>query len=219
MATLVLHHVSKSFGTKQVLKDVSFRLETGDILGLFGRNGSGKSTLLKVLFGNMKAESLKVSINNKEIKISEVIPKQLIGYLPQDPFLPKQAKVRDIIPMFHSREAEQDRIFYDPNIATMTDKKMSDLSHGERKYFEVVLMSYLPHPFLILDEPFSMLEPLHKERLKTFLTSVSKMKGIIITDHYYIDVLEISSQNIVIKDGVGHPVKAIEDLKRLNYIS
>ncbi|MGJ8666330.1 MAG: ATP-binding cassette domain-containing protein [Patiriisocius sp.] len=219
MATLVLHHVSKSFGTKQVLKDVSFRLETGDILGLFGRNGSGKSTLLKVLFGNMKAESLKVSINNKEIKISEVIPKQLIGYLPQDPFLPKQAKVRDIIPMFHSGEAEQDRIFYDPNIATMTDNKMSDLSHGERKYFEVVLMSYLPHPFLMLDEPFSMLEPLHKERLKTFLTSVSKMKGIIITDHYYNDVLEISSQNIVIKDGVGHLVKAIEDLKRLNYIS
>ncbi|GEQ85929.1 ABC transporter ATP-binding protein [Patiriisocius marinistellae] len=218
MATLVLHHVSKSFKKKEVLKDVSFQIETGDILGLFGRNGSGKSTLLKLLFGNMKADSIKVSMNSNEIKISEVIPKQFISYLPQDPFLPAHAKVRDIIPMFHSGEAEQDRIFYDPQIATMTNKSMKDLSHGERKYFEVVLMSYLPHPFLMLDEPFSMLEPLHKERLKLFLTSVSKLKGIIITDHYYNDVLEISSQNLVIKDGKGHLIKTTEDLKKLNYI-
>lgn len=212
MHKMVLHQVTKSFGNTEVLKDISFSLETGVILGLFGRNGSGKSTVLKILFGTLKANSISISINGAEGSISEVIPKQLIGYLPQDPFLPNTAKVRDVIPMFHRGEAEQDRIFYDPHIAKMTHKSIRELSHGERNYFEVVLISYLPHPFLMLDEPFSMLEPLHKEQLKTFLLSISKMKGIIITDHYYKDVFEISSQQLLIKDGIGHPIKTIEEL-------
>ena len=218
MATLVLHNISKSFGNKKVLKEVSFTLETGEILGLFGRNGSGKSTLLKMLFGNIKADAISVEINNQALKVSAVIPKQLIGYLPQHPFLPKQTKVRDVIIMFHPNEKEQDTVFYDSHIATMTHKRTSELSLGELKYFEVVLLSQLPHPFLMLDEPFSMLEPLHKEKLKASLLDIKKTKGIIITDHYYNDVLEIATKGIVLKDGIGYEVYNEEDLKEFEYL-
>ena len=219
MATLVLHNATKAFQKKQILKEISFKLETGSIMGLFGRNGCGKSTLLKLLFGNIKADTIALEINGHAVNISEVIPKQLIAYLPQHPFLPKQAKVRDVIIMFHTDEKAQDRIFYDPYIATMTSKNVGNLSLGETKYLEVALLSHLPHPFLMLDEPFSMVEPLHKEKLKAYLTKLTSEKGILITDHYYQDVLEISNQNMVITEGIGIPIATKEDLKKYKYLS
>jgi ABC-type multidrug transport system ATPase subunit len=201
------------------LRDVSFSLETGEIIGLFGRNGSGKSTLLKILFGNIKADAITVSLNNQALKISEVIPKQHIIYVPQHHFLPKTMKVRDVIIMFHPEEKEQDAVFYDLHIATMTHKKTGELSLGELKYFEVVLLSQLPHPFIMLDEPFSMLEPLHKEKLKERLFELIETKGIIITDHYYNDVLDVATKSMVIKGGVSFPVSSIKDLKEFEYLS
>ena len=218
MERLQLYSASKSFGKKEVVKEVFFSVHRGELLGLFGRNGSGKSTLLKLLFGTLKADQISFSIDGDAIKPSEVIPKQLISYLPQNPFLPKLLKVRDVIPLFHPSEAKQDVVFYDPHIASMTHKEISTLSLGELKYFEVVLLSHLPHPFMMLDEPFSMLEPLHKERLKEFLHNLKQQKGIIVTDHYYHDVLEITDNNIVLKDGIAHNASTEEDLKKFEYL-
>lgn len=219
MEKLQLYSASKSFGKNEVVKEVSFSLERGELLGLFGRNGSGKSTLLKMLFGTLKADELSFSINGNIVKPSEVIPQQLIGYIPQHPFLPKQMKIRDIIPMFHTSEAKQDAVFYDPHIATMTHKQTGALSLGELKYFEVVLLSHLPHPFLLMDEPFSMLEPLHKEKLKEFLLKLKQHKGILVTDHYYHDVLDVSDKNIVLKDGVAHKINNEADLRKFEYLT
>jgi ABC-type multidrug transport system ATPase subunit len=216
---LQLYSASKSFGSKSVLKEVSFSLGSEELLGLFGRNGSGKSTLLKLLFGTLKADEISFSIAGKAIKPSEVIPKQHIAYLPQHPFLPKQMKVRDVIPLFHQEEAKQDAVFYDAHIATMTHKQTGALSLGELKYFEVVLLSQLPHPFLLMDEPFSMLEPLHKERLKEFLQELKQRKGILVTDHYYQDVLEVSDKNLVLKEGIAHKINNEADLRKFEYLT
>ncbi len=216
---LQLYSASKSFGNKKVLKEISFTLECGEILGLFGRNGSGKSTLLKMLFGTLKADEISFSINGNTVKPSEVIPNQLIAYLPQHPFLPKQMKVRDVIPMFHKTEAMQDAVFYDPYIATMTHKQTGALSLGELKYFEVVLLSHLSHPFLLMDEPFSMLEPLQKEKLKEFLLKLKRHKGVLVTDHYYHDVLDVSDKNIVLKNGIAHKINNEADLRKFEYLT
>jgi ABC-type lipopolysaccharide export system ATPase subunit len=167
----------------------------------------------------MKADAIFVELNGHSTTISKIIPQQHIAYLPQHPFLPQQMKVRDVIIMFHPEERAQDAVFYDTHIATMTHKKISELSLGELKYFEVVLLSQLPHPFIMLDEPFSMLEPLHKEKLKEKLLVIKETKGIIITDHYYNDVLEIATKSMIIKDGDSFPVTSVENLKEFNYIS
>tara|TARA_R110000823_G_scaffold71077_4_gene163859 strand:- start:48735 stop:49400 length:666 start_codon:yes stop_codon:yes gene_type:complete len=219
LATLQVHDVTKSFGKTQVLNGVSFTIETEDIFGIFGRNGSGKSTLLKILFGTLSADSLELEINGTKISPSEVIKKQLIAYLPQHPFLPKIQKVRDIIPMYFQKEKDQDAVFYHPFIATLTHKKAGELSHGERKFFETILISHLPHPFLMLDEPFSMLEPFQTKALKEFLLKISETKSIIITDHYYTDVLDITTKNIVLRNGESIAINSIEDLKKNEYLS
>jgi len=224
----VLHiqNASKKFGKKEVLKKVSLTLAQGEIISLFGRNGSGKSTLLKMVFGTLKADSIDVRIDNKNIRPKDVIPNQLIGYLPQDHFLPKHLKVRDVIPLFYQDGDDQDLIFRAPFIEKVATHKVGTLSLGELRYLELLLVAHLEHPFLVLDEPFSMIEPLYKEVIKEFLISLTETssaqvppkKGILLTDHYYRDVLDISDRNLVLVDGTAQIAENIEDLKRLGYI-
>ena len=218
MGVLQLYSAQKAFGKKEVLSKVSFRIETGDLLGIFGKNGSGKSTLLKLLFGLLKADAIDLRWNENKIAPSEIINEQLIGYLPQHPFLPENCKVRDIIPMYHNSEEKQDAVFYNPGVAKITHKKTGELSQGERKYFEVVLLGHLDHPFLMLDEPFSMLEPLQTEAIKAFLLQIKKTKGILLTDHYFNDVLDITTQNLVIKEGQSFEVIGTDDLRKFEYL-
>ena len=126
--------------------------------------------------------------------------------------------MRDIIPIYFSEAEQQDKIFYDPTIAAFANIKIGELSQGQRKYFETILVGNLNHPILMLDEPFSMLEPLQIESLKEFLLQKKKEKGILITDHYYREVLDISDKNMVLKDGIGHPISSSSELVQFEYL-
>jgi len=208
----------KNFRRKKILTDVSFNLCTGDILGLFGKNGSGKSTLLKILFGSLKANQVDLTLNGASISPSAVIPEQYIAYLPQESFLPKHLKVRDIIPIFYEDGDDQDAIFRAPFVEKIASRKAGLLSMGEIRYLELLLVANLNHPFLMLDEPFSMIEPLYKDKIKEFLISLKAKKGIILTDHYNTDVFDVSTKNLVIKNGVAHEVHTSQDLKDFGYL-
>ncbi|MCH9661487.1 MAG: ATP-binding cassette domain-containing protein [Bacteroidetes bacterium] len=216
---LQLYSVSKFFGKREVIKHISFALDTGDILGIYGRNGCGKSTLLKTIHGTLAASDINLTYNKIKVYPKDIITNKIIAYVPQHPFLPKNTKVRDLIPIYFAEEKEQDILFYDEIIKNFTAKRVHELSIGQRKYLEVILVSYLPHPFLFLDEPFSMLEPLQIERLKKHLLSLKKHKGLLITDHYYADVLEISTKHMIIHDGIGIPITSKDDLVTYQYLS
>ncbi|MEH6765337.1 MAG: ATP-binding cassette domain-containing protein [Aequorivita antarctica] len=218
MAIFKLHNAAISFGKKEVLKEVSFSLKTGEVLGIFGRNGCGKSTLLKMIFGTLKKGSISISIDGVKFNPSSNISSECIAYLPQHSFLPKDIKVRDLIPIYFSEEKKQDTIFYDLQIAKLTAKKVGELSLGQIRYLEVLLVGNLDHPFMMLDEPFSMIEPLFKIEIKNLLNKLKLEKGIIITDHYYEDVLDITTQNLLIKNGTGIHIESKEDLKKLEYL-
>ena len=211
--------IIKTFGNKTVLDNAYMRCETGEITGIFGRNGCGKSTLLKVIFGTQKAESVSVSIDGKHFSPKEIIAKQKIAYLPQDPFLPKNKTVKNVIPMVLEKGSQQDKLLYLPEINKLADTKVGELSMGQLRYLELLLIAYLPHPFLMLDEPFSMVEPLYKEKIKEFLLKLKKEKGIIITDHYYADVLEISDKNMLLKNGKIIPIDNSQELVTHGYLT
>lgn len=218
MNTLEIRYATKSFDDKMILQDVNFTCETGDIIGVFGRNGTGKSTLLKMIYGTVPANKMELKFNHVTISPKDCIPEQLIGYLPQHDFLPKELTVRNIIPLFNNEEKKQDAIFYAPRISKMESKKVGELSKGELRYLELLLIGSLEHPFLMLDEPFSMVEPLFKEIIKIFINDLKKTKGIIITDHYYADVLHVSTKNYLIKDTTTYPVTGTNDLAFYGYI-
>jgi len=211
--------VYKSFGKKRILENIAFELKTGEILGVFGRNGSGKSSLLKMIFGTIPANHIQIKFDSEIIEPKEIIPRQLIAYLPQDSFLPKGTKVRDIIPLFCDDEEKQNKVFYAPGISKFTNTKVGQLSLGELRYFEMLLVGSLDHPFMMLDEPFTMLEPLYKELVKEYLLKLKSKKGIIITDHYYRDVMDITTSNFLLKDGNKIEILEKVDLLKNGYIS
>jgi len=218
MKNLKVTDVSKKFGIKSVLDNVSLELTTGTIIGIFGRNGSGKSTLLKIIFGLVKADSGLLEIDGDPISPKQVIPQKSIAYLPQDNFLPLGLKVRDVIPIYYKSGEQQDKIFYTKGIHNIANKKIAALSAGEIRYLQLLLIGNLQHPFLMLDEPFSMIDPIYREHIAAYLIDLKLTKGIIITDHYYHDVLRITDTNFVIKDGIRYAVNDIRDLGEAGYL-
>ncbi|PHQ29239.1 ATP-binding cassette domain-containing protein [Leeuwenhoekiella nanhaiensis] len=224
MALLKVSCIQKNFGAKSILDEVHFELKTGKILGVFGRNGSGKSTLLKILFGTQTAEAGRLKMNESYYPVrkniwhkSRIIESQQIGYLPQFSFLPKGAKVWDVIPQYLKGQ-EQDLVFQAPRMPKIAGRKVGELSMGERRYLEVLLIGNLDHPFLLLDEPFSMVEPLFKDLIHEFLVSLKAKKGILITDHYYHDVWQLSDRKMVLTSGKLTPITELEELIKAGYL-
>lgn len=218
MSELIVNKISKKFKETVVLSNTSLRIKTGEILGIFGRNGCGKSTLLKILFGVLPADYQEIIIDNEHFNPSSNIKSMTISYLPQDSFLPNNLTVRDVIPMYYKDGNDQNKIFYDPRIAKFERQRIGTLSLGERRYFEILLISRLPHKFVMLDEPFSMVEPLFQDSIKELLSELKKEKGIVITDHYYRNVLEVSDRKMIIKDGKAIEIENGIDLIENGYL-
>jgi len=126
--------------------------------------------------------------------------------------------VRDIIPIFYKDGDAQDIIFRTPFIEKVAAQKIGTLSLGQLRYFEVLLIAHLPHPFMLLDEPFSMIEPLYKEVISELLLSLKAKKGIVVTDHYYQDVWQITNRNFVLTKGTIQEATTVEDLQTLGYL-
>lgn len=219
MDLLTVTDLNKSYGKKVILKDINLDCKVGEIIGIFGRNGTGKSTLLKLIFGTVIADSILIEINSEIIPQRKVISSKKIGYLPQDTFLPKEQRVREIIPMFFPNGEEQDKIFYSPQVSSFEKIKVGKLSLGQLRYLELLIIGSLNHKFLMLDEPFSMIEPIYKDVIKGLLLELKKSKGIILTDHYYNDVLEITDKNFVIKDAKKIEIKDRNDLVKYEYLN
>nr|CBL80594.1 ABC transporter ATP-binding protein [uncultured Leeuwenhoekiella sp.] len=224
MALLQVINLHKSYGERKLLNSCSFKLQTGEIIGVFGRNGAGKSTLLKILFGTTTAQEGCIKFNESRFPVrrtcwdkNTIISKGLIGYLPQFSFLPKAVRVWDIIPHYFNGE-EQNLIFTAPRMADIAKRKVNELSLGQRRYLEVLILGNLKHPFLLLDEPFSMVEPLFKELIHEFLFSLKEKKGILITDHYYQDVWKLSDRKLILNTGKLIPIENKSDLVKHNYI-
>jgi len=218
MKKLEISQLSKSFGSTNILDNTAIDIPFGEITGLFGRNGCGKSTLLKLIFGSLKADTIKLILDDENMKPQEVIQSKLIGYLPQDSFLPKELRVRKVIPLLFPNGNDQDAIFYAKGVASFEKQLVGKLSIGQLRYLELLLIGNMNHKYLMLDEPFSMIEPLYKDTIKEYLQTLKQHKGIILTDHYYNDVLEITDSNYILKDGNFLKINSKKDLLKYEYL-
>lgn len=214
-----MHHTLeiKAVTFKHILKNVSLSCTTGEVVGLLGRNGSGKSTLLKTLFGTIKPAVADIWIDEKAWN-AKTVYKDAIAYSPQDLILPKDITVRALIPLLFDEEEQLNKIFYAQGIHRMEKIKVGRLSLGEQKYLQFLLTAYLPQHFILLDEPFSMVDPAYKDIIKEKITELKKTKGFIVTDHYYQDIFDIAEKIICMSAGTTIAVSNKQDLVSLGYL-
>lgn len=217
MSKLHIDSVAKSYDNKVILSDIFISCEKGEIKGLIGRNGSGKSTLLKIVFGTEKAESKFVRIGNKVIKtISD--GRNLINYLPQDNFLPNNISIKSLINMFLEKENRK-IVLENEYVKPLLNKKNQDLSGGEKRIIEILLIIHSNAEFILLDEPFNGVSPIVRDYIMGYIKKMKSSKGYIITDHDYENVINLADKIVYLQNGYLKEIKDKSELVELGYIT
>lgn len=214
---LEIDSVIKSFDGIQILTDVYLKCETGDIVGILGRNGTGKSTLLKILFGTLSADRKFIRIDGK-VYDSAYKVKNVLCFLPQKNFVPKNLVVERVVELYLGKKSIQS-FFNDKLLEQIKKSKVSNLSGGEIRYLEIKLLLKLDCQFVLLDEPFNGVSPILIESIKDLIKDASKIKGIILTDHDYRNVLDVANRYCLIFDGGIKHIKDKQELVKWGYVS
>lgn len=216
MSELHVDSVSKSFGVNQVLTDIFISCKPGDIIGLLGRNGGGKSTLLKIVFGALKADNKFVRIDGKMVSgLCE--SKGMIAYLPQNNFLPGHLKISTIVELF-CKTSEVDDIKSNQHVAPFLNKRSNELSGGERRMVEILLIIHATAKYILIDEPFNGVAPIYKDDVKRLVQEHSREKGFVITDHDHMNIMDIATKIILLQDGCTREIKTKDELVYWGYM-
>jgi ABC-type multidrug transport system ATPase subunit len=217
MSKLHIDSITKSYNNKVILSDIFISCEKGEIKGLIGRNGSGKSTLMKIVFGTEKAESKFVRVGNKVIKnISD--GRNLINYLPQDNFLPDNISIKSLINLFLQKENRK-IVLENEYVKPLLNKKNQDLSGGERRIIEILLIIHSNAEFILLDEPFNGVSPIVRDYIIEYIKKMKSLKGYIITDHDYENVINLADSIVYLQSGFLKEIKDKSELVELGYMT
>ncbi len=216
MSRLHADSITKSFGGKQVLSDIYLGCETGTITTLLGRNGTGKSTLLKIIFGTVKGDSQYIRVDDKILQ-NQADRKGRIAYLPQYSFLPKGIKIKNLIPLFCNQENAGKLVVLEL-LKPLLNETCRNLSGGEKRIAETLLILYSDSKFILLDEPFSGLSPKLTAEMQRIIKEEAKYKGIVISDHRFQDVLDISDEVYLLSGSHVKQIKNLKELEQHNYL-
>ena len=219
MNKLHVDSVTKNYGYNTILTNIYLSCKPGEIVGLMGRNGSGKSTLLKIIFGCLSAEYKHVRVGKKLIR-NIFDRRNLINYLPQHSFLPNHLRIKTLIKLFCDKRNEN-LILANDLIEPHLHKFITQLSGGERRLLEILLLVHSKANFILLDEPFNGVAPLYKDVIKQYINDQAKEneKGFIITDHDYRNIIEIATRMVLLHDGRTIAVKDQQELIDYGYLS
>lgn len=207
--------IQLNFGLRKILSDVYLKCETGRITGLLGRNGQGKTCLMNVILGTLNSSINSIRIDGSVMKKINTRPDVLL-YLPQFNFIPKALSVKKVLDDFELNEAEFENRF--PDFKSRLDLKVNQLSGGQWRTLELYIVVKTPSLFAMLDEPFTHLNPLQIENIKEFLLEEKVNKGILLTDHMYNHLLDVSDTVYLLKDGKTHRAGTLEELDSLGYV-
>ena len=217
-----IKNVTKKYGNKKALDDVSFEVNDGDIFAFIGHNGAGKTTLIKSIVGIHDFDEGDILIEGKSIKEKPVECKKLIAYVPDNPETYEHMKAIDYINFICDMyEIENDKrkenIEKYAKIFEMEDKlndTIDSYSHGMKQ--KIVLISALAHDpkILIMDEPFVGLDPKAVFDIKKVLNEMVKENKIVFYSTHILDVAEkLCSRVAIIKKGKLIKSGSMKDIK------
>lgn len=202
MELLECINVNKSYGSKNVLKDVNLTIPRGKIIGLLGKNGTGKSTLIKLINDLLTPTSGKILVNGKDVGVES---KKIISYLPERTYLDKSMTVAQVIEYFDrfydNFDSEKARKLL-KDLDLDTNQKLSKMSKGMQEKVQLVLVMSRVAELYILDEPLGGVDPATRDYiLDTILTNFSEGASVIISTHLISDIERILDEVIFIDKG------------------
>ena len=216
---LELRNIEKSFGEKKVLTGVSFKAEGGKAFGLLGRNGAGKTTSIRILMDVFPANSGEVLIDGQPIDYNKIG----IGYLPEEKGLYPKKIIIDQLTYFAelkgmSRKAAVQSIDYWLGRLGMTEyrnKKLETLSKGNQQKIQLITALAHDPDIIILDEPFSGLDPVNAMLLKDVVKEhIAKGKIVLFSSHQMSYIEEFCDSIAIINNGVVALHGDLHDIKR-----
>ena len=194
--------INKSFGEKQVLKDINLKIESNKIIGLLGKNGSGKSTLFKLANDLLTPTSGQILVDGKQISPET---KKLVSYLPERTYLDTSLKVCDTIKLFETFYEDFDKVKAENLLIDLgLDKNMrlSKMSKGMKEKVQLVLVMSRRAKIYILDEPLGGVDPASRDYiLKTILKNFDKNATLFISTHMIADIEPILNEVVMIDNG------------------
>jgi len=210
---LEIDSVLLEFDGRKILSDIYLRCDTGKITGLLGKNGQGKSCLMNIIYGSLPCEK---SVRFDHISIVESFKKpNLLMFLPQFNFIPKSLSIRSVFQDFELAYSQFQNTFSEFRIIDTTS--IGDLSGGERRLIELYVIVKSASQFAMLDEPFTHLSPLQIEKAKKLLIAEKLNKGLLITDHIFRHIIDVSDRLYLLTNGQTYLTKSVSDIEALGY--
>ncbi len=204
--------LSKKYGKKTVVQDVTLKVEQGEIVGLLGPNGAGKTTTFYIIVGMIPPNSGEVMLNEKSLTSDPMYirARKGIGYLPQEASIFRTMTVRknilSVLEMtkLSSKERTQkcDQLLEEFGITKIANSKGYLLSGGERRRTEIARTLALEPKFILLDEPFAGIDPIAVEEIMKIVRDLKKRGiGVLITDHNVHETLSITDRSYLLFEG------------------
>ncbi|MES2105873.1 MAG: LPS export ABC transporter ATP-binding protein [Pseudomonadota bacterium] len=217
-STLIVSGLQKKYGARQVVRDVSLEVKSGEVVGLLGPNGAGKTTSFYMIVGLVPSDAGKIDVNGTDISHLPIHKRAQLGlsYLPQEASVFRKLSVEDNIravlelqrgddgkPLEKSKIEERlDTLLAELQIEKIRENQALSLSGGERRRVEIARALATNPRFVLLDEPFAGVDPIaviEIQRIVRFLKE--RGIGVLITDHNVRETLGICDHAYIINQG------------------
>ncbi|MEL6257533.1 MAG: LPS export ABC transporter ATP-binding protein [Pseudomonadota bacterium] len=229
---LVVRGLAKSFGKRQVVRDVSLSVQRGEVVGLLGPNGAGKTTCFYMIMGLIGADAGQIMIDGEDVTSLPMYQRARlgVGYLPQEASIfrgmtveENVAAVVELVEKKKSKRAAQvDALLNELHVSHLRKAPATALSGGERRRVEIARALASRPSFMLLDEPFTGIDPLAISDISDLVKYLKQRGlGVLITDHQVRETLQIVDRALVMYDGTtlfdGPPDKVLEneDVRRV----
>ena len=234
MATLQASNLTKSYGGRTVLREVSLKVNSGEVVGLLGPNGAGKTTTFYLIVGLSPPEMGQVTLNGEDITQDAmyVRARKGLGYLPQEPSIFRGLTVeQNIMAILETlnltsaqRRARARDLLGELNLTSLAKSPAHTLSGGERRRVEITRALVVSPTFILLDETFAGIDPIAVADIQEIIHHLKERGiGVLITDHNVRETLRITDRAYIVHEGSvfrsGTPASlaADEDVKRIYF--
>ena len=200
---IVLQGVTKQFGEKKAVDDVSFEIKPGEVVGFLGLNGAGKTTTMRMITGFLAASSGVVKVDGHDPIGDHVTVSQKVGYLPENNPLYTDMKVSEYLQFIRDvkKHGDIDSIVADVGLTDMMEKKIDQLSRGYKQRVGLAAALLGSPQILILDEPTSGLDPVEQEKIRSLIKKLAETKIIVFSTHILSEVEDVATRLIIIHIG------------------